>query len=85
MHQQFIELPQPRFLRQPGSPAATGSIGRRRRVLFMGGHDAQGSMSVLSSRHYWLIRKLARICKCRPSILPDISRLKHAKRAGYGF
>jgi hypothetical protein len=51
----------------------------------MGGHDAQGSMSVLSSRHYWLIRKLARICKCRPSILPDISRLKHAKRAGYGF
>ena len=49
MHQQFIELPQPRFLRQPGSPAAAGSIGRRRRVLFMGGHDARGSMSVFDA------------------------------------
>jgi hypothetical protein len=49
MHQQFIELPQPRFLRQPGSPAASGSIRGRNRVLFTGGHDAQGSKSVFDA------------------------------------
>ena len=40
--QQLVELPQPRFLRQPGRPAAIGAVNSRRgrRVLLQSGHDA---------------------------------------------
>jgi hypothetical protein len=42
MHQQLVELPQPRFLRQPGRPAAAPGVTGRSHVLSWGGHDAKG-------------------------------------------
>ncbi len=45
--QKLLELPQPRFLRQPGSPVAlvAGNVGQGSRVLFQSGHDAQALAS----------------------------------------
>ena len=56
--QKLVELPQPRFLRQPGSPAmiVAGNITPGSHVLFQSGHDVRVDAASVRSRHSPLIR-----------------------------